>query len=106
MTIASREIINTFLNARRQKRQSRGKQHGCLRAVRNGITGGKERVFSRREREREREKAESSGLCALTMGMRIFLARCRIVESTRVRTRWRYYRQGETRELGLLPRSG
>lgn len=71
MTIASREIVNTFLNAQRQKRQSRGKQHGCLRAVRNGITVVKN-ASSRRERAPD---------CVLTIGMRIFLACCRIVES-------------------------
>lgn len=90
MTIASREIVNTFLNGQRQKRQSRGKQHGCLRAVRNGITVVKN-ASSRRE---------NSGLRTLTIGMRIFPARCRIVEPL-VRTHSRYYRRGKTRETWI-----
>lgn len=96
MTIASREIVNTFLNAGGKNCSRAESSRGEKRNY-----GGKERVFTRSSR------VPSSPFplppppnCAPTMGMLL-----RTVESV-LYVLVRDSIGGETRELGLLLRSG
>jgi len=104
MTIASREIVNTFLNASGKNCSRAGSSHGCLRAVRNGITVVKN--ASLRGVPALPIPHPSLRHCAPTMRMlRTFLASADTVESV-LYVLVRDSIGGETRELGLLLRSG
>lgn len=102
MTIASREIVNTFLNADGKNCSRAESSHGRLRAVRNGIAVVKNASL----RGVPPTLSLPLRIRAPTMGMlrAPILRFCRIVESV-LYVPVRDSIGSETRELGSLLRS-